>query len=170
MCGRRACVACLPMKFDKLTIKSQEAVAEAQAHASSRGHTAIEPAHLLRALEQDDECFPANLYLGALLLGKGQARRALSHFREAHKADALHQTTSVLLAYALLQTGNSKKAEKLVRSVLKTDPGDLTARLCLAEIQLARKQRKAAIESLLKIYEGDNENVRAKELLFNLGY
>jgi ATP-dependent Clp protease ATP-binding subunit ClpA len=38
------------MKFDKLTIKSQEAVAEAQAHASSRGHTAIEPAHLLRAL------------------------------------------------------------------------------------------------------------------------
>ncbi len=38
------------MKFDKLTIKSQEAVAEAQSHASSRGHTAIEPAHLLRAL------------------------------------------------------------------------------------------------------------------------
>ncbi len=38
------------MKFEKLTIKSQEAVAEAQAHASSRGHTAIEPAHLLRAL------------------------------------------------------------------------------------------------------------------------
>ena len=38
------------MKFDKLTIKSQEAVAEAQSQASARGHTAIEPAHLLRAL------------------------------------------------------------------------------------------------------------------------
>ena len=127
-------------------------------------------AQLLRALGLDDECFPANLYLGALLLGKGQARRALPYFQKAHQADALHQTTSVLLAYALLQTGNSKKAEKLAKSVLKADPGDLSARLCLAEILLARKQRKAAIESLLKIYEGDSENVRAKELLFNLGY
>jgi predicted Zn finger-like uncharacterized protein len=126
--------------------------------------------HLLRALGQDGECFPANLYLGALFLSKGQARKALPYFRQAHEADALHQTTSVLLAYAQLQTGNSKKAEKLTKSVLKADPGDLTARLCLAEIQLAHKQRQAGIESLLKIYEGDNENVRAKELLFNLGY
>jgi ATP-dependent Clp protease ATP-binding subunit ClpB len=38
------------MKLDKLTIKSQEAVAEAQSLAGSRGHSAIEPAHLLRAL------------------------------------------------------------------------------------------------------------------------
>ena len=38
------------MKFDKLTIKSQEAVGEAQSLASSRGHSGIEPAHLLRAL------------------------------------------------------------------------------------------------------------------------
>ncbi|MEE2673939.1 MAG: ATP-dependent chaperone ClpB [Myxococcota bacterium] len=38
------------MKFDKLTISSQEAVGEAQSHASARGHSAIEPAHLLRAL------------------------------------------------------------------------------------------------------------------------
>ncbi len=38
------------MKFDKLTIKSQEAVGEAQSQASSRGHSIIEPAHLLRAL------------------------------------------------------------------------------------------------------------------------
>jgi ATP-dependent Clp protease ATP-binding subunit ClpB len=38
------------MQFDKLTIKSQEAVAEAQSLASARGHSSIEPAHLLRAL------------------------------------------------------------------------------------------------------------------------
>ena len=38
------------MKFEKLTIKSQEAVGEAQSLASSRGHSSIEPAHLLRAL------------------------------------------------------------------------------------------------------------------------
>jgi ATP-dependent Clp protease ATP-binding subunit ClpB len=38
------------MRFDKLTIKAQEALAEAQSIASSRGHSEITPAHLLRAL------------------------------------------------------------------------------------------------------------------------
>jgi ATP-dependent Clp protease ATP-binding subunit ClpB len=38
------------MRFDKLTIKSQEALAEAQSQAAARGHGEITPAHLLRAL------------------------------------------------------------------------------------------------------------------------
>jgi len=38
------------MRLDKLTIKSQEALSEAQAQASARGHSLIEPAHLLGAL------------------------------------------------------------------------------------------------------------------------
>jgi len=38
------------MRFDKLTIKSQEALAEAQSLAGSRGHSEIQPAHLLRGL------------------------------------------------------------------------------------------------------------------------
>jgi len=38
------------MRLDKLTIKSQEALSEAQNLASSRGHAAVEPAHLLAAL------------------------------------------------------------------------------------------------------------------------
>jgi len=38
------------MRFDKLTIKSQEALGEAQNLAGSRGHAEIQPAHLLRAL------------------------------------------------------------------------------------------------------------------------
>ena len=40
----------VPMRMDKLTIKSQEALAEAQSLASSRGHSEILPAHLLQAL------------------------------------------------------------------------------------------------------------------------
>jgi ATP-dependent Clp protease ATP-binding subunit ClpB len=38
------------MRLDKLTIKSQEALGEAQGLAGSRGHAEILPAHLLRAL------------------------------------------------------------------------------------------------------------------------
>ena len=38
------------MRMDKLTIKSQEALAEAQSLSSARGHSEIQTAHLLRAL------------------------------------------------------------------------------------------------------------------------
>ncbi|RIL00102.1 MAG: hypothetical protein DCC71_19120, partial [Proteobacteria bacterium] len=38
------------MQLDKLTIKSQEALAQAQSDAAARSHGVIEPAHLLRAL------------------------------------------------------------------------------------------------------------------------
>jgi ATP-dependent Clp protease ATP-binding subunit ClpB len=38
------------MRYEKLTIKSQEALSEAQSLATSRGHAEIRPAHLLRAL------------------------------------------------------------------------------------------------------------------------
>jgi ATP-dependent Clp protease ATP-binding subunit ClpB len=43
------------MRFDKLTLKSQEALSEAQSLATSRGHSQITPAHLLRALVAQPE-------------------------------------------------------------------------------------------------------------------
>ena len=43
------------MRHDKLTIKSQEALAEAQSLASARGHAEIRPAHLLQALISQPE-------------------------------------------------------------------------------------------------------------------
>jgi len=43
------------MRFDKLTIKSQEAVSDAQTQASGRGHSRVEPAHLLGALLSQPE-------------------------------------------------------------------------------------------------------------------
>ncbi len=43
------------MQFEKLTIKSQEALGEAQSSAGARGHGRIEPAHLLRALLSQPE-------------------------------------------------------------------------------------------------------------------
>ena len=43
------------MRFDKLTLKSQEALSEAQSAATERGHSQITLAHLLRALPVDFE-------------------------------------------------------------------------------------------------------------------
>ncbi len=43
------------MRFDKLTIKSQEALQGAQTQASKHGHSEVSPAHLLAALLQQPE-------------------------------------------------------------------------------------------------------------------
>ena len=57
------------MRFDKLTIKSQEALSEAQSLASTRGHSLIEPAHLLSALlaQQEGSTLPVLQKLGVAL-------------------------------------------------------------------------------------------------------
>ena len=45
----------MPFRFDKLTIKGQEAVAAAQSLASERGNPQIEPLHLLAALLRESD-------------------------------------------------------------------------------------------------------------------
>src|SRR5271166_594972 len=45
----------MAFRFDQLTLKSQEAVQQAQALAQERGHPRLEPMHLLAALLQPDQ-------------------------------------------------------------------------------------------------------------------
>jgi ATP-dependent Clp protease ATP-binding subunit ClpB len=45
----------MSFRFDKLTVKVQEAFARAQALASERGHPELDPLHLLAALLEDPE-------------------------------------------------------------------------------------------------------------------
>ena len=54
------------MRLDKLTIKSQEAIQEAQGQCSARGHQSLEASHLLAALlaQPDGSTLPILLKLG----------------------------------------------------------------------------------------------------------
>ena len=45
----------MAIRWDKLTVKSQEAMQQAQQHAAERGNPEIQPAHLLLALVEDRE-------------------------------------------------------------------------------------------------------------------
>jgi ATP-dependent Clp protease ATP-binding subunit ClpB len=45
----------MPFRYEKLTIKGQEAVASAQELAANQGHAQIEPLHLLQALLEESE-------------------------------------------------------------------------------------------------------------------
>ena len=54
------------MRLDKLTIKSQEAIQEAQGQCSARGHQSLEASHLLAALlaQPDGSTLPILQKLG----------------------------------------------------------------------------------------------------------
>ena len=57
----------MAVRFDKFTLKAQEAVATAQSRAESLEHAAIEPEHLLSALvgQQDGIVLPLLGRIGA---------------------------------------------------------------------------------------------------------
>jgi ATP-dependent Clp protease ATP-binding subunit ClpB len=59
------------MQLDKLTIKSQEALSQAQTQASAKSHGTIEPAHLLRALlaQADGAAVPVLTKIGVAVEG-----------------------------------------------------------------------------------------------------
>ena len=68
------------MRFDKFTIKSQEALSEANSLASSRGHSELSPAHLLVALlaQTDGSSLPVLQKLGVPVdLLKGELEKVL---------------------------------------------------------------------------------------------
>ncbi|MEO6810293.1 MAG: Clp protease N-terminal domain-containing protein, partial [Isosphaeraceae bacterium] len=65
----------MAFRFDKLTLKSQEAVQAAQSLARERGHQRLEPIHLLVALLDPDQAVVRSL-LGQLGVNPAQLLRA----------------------------------------------------------------------------------------------
>jgi ATP-dependent Clp protease ATP-binding subunit ClpB len=66
----------MTFRFDKLTVKAQEAVAGAQSLASERGHPELDSLHLLAALTAEAEGIPRAV-LGKIGVNLGQLQRML---------------------------------------------------------------------------------------------
>src|SRR5580693_9871774 len=65
----------MAFRFDQLTLKSQEAVQQAQSLARERGHQRLEPMHLLAALLHPDQQVVRSL-LGQLGVNPAQILKA----------------------------------------------------------------------------------------------
>jgi len=108
------------MRFDKLTIKSQEALAEAQSQATSRGHAEVQPAHLLRALlgQPEGSSVPVLQKLGVSLDALQRRLEELLHSLPRVKGSSQPQ-----LSRALSQTLESafKEAEGLKDEYVSTE-------------------------------------------------
>jgi ATP-dependent Clp protease ATP-binding subunit ClpB len=143
------------MQIEKLTIKSQEALAEAQSQASSRGHSRIQPAHLLRALlaQPEGSTVPVLQKLGVSLdLLLGQVERLLeatprvSGGAQAQLDPALSRILEAALEEATTLRDEYVSTEHLLLA-LAADGRDAASRL-LADAGVARKGLLEALKAV----------------------
>ncbi len=143
------------MRFDKLTIKSQEALSEAQSLATARGHSQITPAHLLRALvaQPEGSTVPILQKIGAALERvQSEAEKRLAALPKV--TGGAQPAISPALQRAL-ETATREAAERKDEYVstehlllaLADDPKDETARL-LRDAGATRAAIEKALESV----------------------
>jgi putative thioredoxin len=142
--------------LDRLIPNPAEIEHRAAREAMARSDWAKAEAGLRSAIALDPSCDAARLDMAALLLERGDAAAARSHFSlltargDQHMAhDAVKARLESLEAALMLPP--SEVLERRIRH----DGGDLQARLDLAEIRIAEKRWANALEQLLEIVRRD---------------
>src|SRR4029453_967269 len=122
------------MRFDRLTLKAQEALAEAQSQAASRGHSQITPAHLLRALLEQPEgaVVPILQKLGVPLDGLRQQLEAVlqrlpkvTGGAQAARAPALSKVLDAASKYAEQRKDEYVSSEQLLLALARDGDDDV---------------------------------------------
>jgi ATP-dependent Clp protease ATP-binding subunit ClpB len=143
------------MRFDKLTIKSQEALSEAQSLATERGHSQITPAHLLRALvaQPEGSTVPILQKIGAgLERVQSEAEKKLAALPKVTGgaqpaiSPALQRALETAEREAAARKDEYVSTEHLLLA-LADDPKDETARL-LRDAGATRAAIEKALESV----------------------
>src|SRR5690606_34784834 len=144
------------MQLDKLTVKSQEALSQAQSLAGQRGHGVIEPAHLLRALLDQPEGTTAPI-LARLNAAADAVRRRLDDelarlprvsgaVAQARISEALAKALDVAFREAQQLKDEYVSTEHLLLGIAANDR-DPAGRL-LREIGATREALLAALQAV----------------------
>ncbi len=143
------------MRFDKLTTRFQQAIADAQSLALRNDNPYIEPAHLLSALLSDTDSGSASLLaragvavnrvipaLNQLISGYPQVQGAEANIQASRELQAVLARTEK----EAMQRGDDYIASELFLLALADDKGD-TGRI-LREAGLQRKPLEAAVDAV----------------------
>lgn len=156
------------MRLDKLTIKSQEAIQEAQGQCSARGHQSLEASHLLAALlaQPDGSTLPILLKLG---VSADQLARELDRQLEqtpkvtggaqAQMSKALSRIMEAAFEEAAGMQDEYISTEHLLLAVA-SDDGDASGRM-LRSVGASREGILQALQSIrgsAKITDQDPES------------
>ncbi|MAI26093.1 MAG: ATP-dependent chaperone ClpB [Myxococcota bacterium] len=140
------------MRYDKFTIKSQEAIQSAQALAEERGHSAVESLHLLSALldQPEGNTIPVLQKLGVTVSALGnKVREGLDTLPRVSGANQVQigQSASQALNDAFTEATNLKDEYVSTEHILlaiSANPSDVAGRL----LQQSGALREAILDAL----------------------
>jgi putative thioredoxin len=155
--------------LDRLIPDPSEIEHRAAREALAQGQPGLAESYLKNAIALDPSNDGARLDMAALLIDRGDVRTARTHF-EALSSNAPQLSTYSPVS-ARLEAAEVAEAlppaETLARRIRFT-PGDLDARMELAELRIARREFRPALEQLLEIVARDrnyrNDSARLKML------
>lgn len=135
--------------------------AEADVHLALVGEDANDEAAYAAALGALESLrleapgdLPSLFTLGQIYLRRQRPREAAEVFESLVAATPSYPPVYPLLAQALLDSGQSERAEEPLRRVLENQPGNDAARVALAEIYSRRGQHRDAVTVLKAAPEG----------------
>ncbi len=144
--------------LDRLIPDPSEIEHRAAREALAQGRPELAESYLKNAIALDPSNAAARLDMAGILLDRADVRAARTHF-DALSSNARQLPTHAPLAArleALELAQMLPPAGTLVRR-LRVDPGDLDARMDLAELHIARRDFRPALEHLLEIVARDRK-------------
>jgi len=144
--------------LDRLIPNPSEIEHRAAREALASGQPELAERYLKNAIALDPSNAGARLDMAAVLLDRGEVRSARSQFDTL--STSAHQLPTYTTVSARLQAAELAEAlppaETLTRRILIM-PDDLDARMELAELAIARREFRPALEQLLEIVARDRD-------------
>ena len=120
---------------------------------------------MTQRLEKYPDDFGANYTMGDLLLTKGDAAGAASHFEKASTADPRSALAATEWGIALFTASHLPEAEEKFRRALSIDPAYTDARFDLASVEAASGEWEPAASDFRKVLEERPDDSRARQHL-----
>ena len=115
-----------------------------------------------KAVELEPDLFEARLNLGILLFQRDNPQGALEHLEKAATLRPDYLRAQLYYGWALARTGQTERAEKQYKAVLRLDQKPANTHCDLGQLYLQEKRYQEALESFQKAYELDPGLARAQ--------
>lgn len=142
--------------LDRIIPDPSEIEHRAAREAIAQGQPELAEACLKNAIALDPSNDAARLDMSAILLDRGDVRTARTHFDALSSHAPQHSTYAPLRARMdAAQLAEALPPAATLARRIRIDPGDLDARMELADLGIARRDFAAALEQLLEIVARD---------------
>ena len=152
------------LKIDPRDVRALSALHESY---QMQKQTAMAVEKIKEYAAQEPKSAPVQEFLGTILLARGNTTGARSAFEAAKAADTDSRKDGLSLIQVDLVEGKLDHAQRQLQTFVSNNPGDVTAHLWLANVEVTKGNYKTAVEQYRAVVAAEPDNAEA---LNNLAY